>query len=70
MAMWYTAIYYLDTYIPYRKRGPIPKAGRRNTDGMSEYEIEGLKVLAEWLWKKSKYELNKLLEGRISSSKS
>ena len=54
ISMWYTAVYYLDTYIPRRKRGPIPKAGRRNTDGMSEYEIEGIKVLAEWLWKKSK----------------
>ena len=63
MAMWYTAIYYLDTYIPRRKRGPIPKAGRRNTDGMSEYEIEGLKVLAEWLWKKSKLRTQQIARG-------
>jgi hypothetical protein len=54
MAMWYTAIFYLDTYIPKRKRGPPPKGGRRNTEGMSEYEISGLQALAEWLWKKAK----------------
>ena len=63
MAMWYTAIYYLDTYIPPRKRGPIPKAGRRNTDGMSEYEIDGLKILAEWLWKKAKLRTQQIARG-------
>jgi len=63
MAMWYTAIYYLDTYIPRRKRGPVPKSGRRHTDGMSEYEIEGLKILAEWLWKKAKLRTQQIAKG-------
>ena len=30
---------------------------------MSEYEIEGLKVLAEWLWKKSKLRTQQLARG-------
>jgi JmjC domain, hydroxylase/Jumonji helical domain len=63
MAMWYTAIYYIDIYIPRRKRGPIPKSGRKNTEGMCEYEIEGLKILAEWLWKKSKLRTQQLAKG-------
>ena len=63
MAMWYTAIYYLETYVPKRKRGPPPKHGRRNTEGMSEYEIAGLKALAEWLWKKSKLRSQQMAKG-------
>lgn len=63
MAMWYTASYYLDTYIPKRKRGPAPKAGRRNTEGMSEAEITGLKTLAEWLWKKAKLRVQQVQKG-------
>jgi hypothetical protein len=63
MAMWYTASYYLDTYIPKRKRGPAPKAGRRNTEGMSDAEITGLKTLAEWLWKKAKLRIQQVQKG-------
>jgi JmjC domain, hydroxylase/Jumonji helical domain len=63
MAMWYTAIYYLDNYIPKRKRGPVPKVGRRNTEGMSEYELNGLKILAEWLWKKAKLRIQQVALG-------
>lgn len=63
MAMWYTAQYYLDTYIPKRKRGPPPKAGRRNTEGMSEYEVAGLKILADWLWKKAKLRVQQVQKG-------
>jgi hypothetical protein len=63
MAMWYTAIYYLDTYIPRRKRGPPPKVGRRNTDGMAEAEMIGLKALAEWLWKKAKLRTQQIAKG-------
>ena len=63
MAMWYTALYYLDTYIPRRKRGPPPKSGRRNTEGMSDAEITGLKALAEWLWRKSKLRTQQIAKG-------
>jgi hypothetical protein len=63
MAMWYTAIYYLDTYIPRRKRGPPPKVGRRNTDGMAEAEAVGMKALAEWLWKKAKLRTQQIAKG-------
>lgn len=63
MAMWYTAIYYVDTFIPRRKRGPVPKSGRKNTEGMSEYEIAGLKALAEWLWKKAKLRTQQVAKG-------
>ena len=63
MAMWYTALYYIDTYIPRRKRGPIPKTGRRNTEGMSTFEIQGLKFLAEWLWKKAKLRTQQIAKG-------
>jgi hypothetical protein len=63
MAMWYTAIYYLETYIPRRKRGPAPKHGRRNTEGMSDDEIDGLKALTEWLWKKAKLRNQQITRG-------
>jgi hypothetical protein len=63
MAMWYTAIYYLDTYIPRRKRGPPAKNGRRNMEGMSDAEVDGLKGLAEWLWKKAKLRTQQVAKG-------
>jgi hypothetical protein len=63
MAMWYTAVYYLETYIPRRNRGPTPKAGRRHTEQMSDAEISGLQALAEWLWRKAKLRTQQIAKG-------
>lgn len=67
MAMWYTAIYYLDVLVTRKKPGPKPKGGRRNTEGFSEYEVSGLKTLAEWLWKKAKLRNQQVARGSTSS---
>jgi hypothetical protein len=63
LAMWYSAMYYLDGYIQRKKPGPKPKGGRRNTDGMTSYEVDGLKALAEWLWKKAKLRTQQIAKG-------
>jgi len=62
LAMWYTAIYYLEHYPERKKPGPKPRA-RKNTESMSPYELDGLKSLAEWLWKKAKLRLQQLSKG-------